>query len=132
MGTSVPEVQADRIEATRSAAARWGLTVVLKGAFTVVADQDGRVALSPWALSVLGSAGTGDVLAGALAGLLAQGAPPFEAACAAVYLHASAGLLAATDLRVRETGVLAGDVADRLPAALDTVCRGDRVEGAFA
>ena len=131
-GTSVAEVQADRVETARSSAAQWGLTVVLKGAFTVVADADGRVAVSPWALPVLGSAGTGDVLAGAVAGLLAQGMAPFDAGCAAVYLHASAAVLAAADMGDREAGVLAGDVADRLPAAVGIVRRGGRVEGAFA
>jgi NAD(P)H-hydrate epimerase len=110
----------------------WGVTVVLKGAFTVVADPDGHVAISSWALPALGSAGTGDVLAGAIAGLLAQGVPPFEAACSAVYLHGAAGALAASDGGDPTAGLLAGDVADRLPAAMGTVRRGELPGGAFA
>ncbi len=131
-GVSASEIQANRVETARSSAGRWGLTVVLKGAFTVVADSDGRTAISPWASPVLGTAGTGDVLAGAIAGLLAQGSAPFEAACAGVYLHGSAAALAAVDHGDPETGVLAGDVAEHLPAAIGIVRRGGRVDGAFA
>ena len=106
--------------------------MVLKGAFTVVADPDGHIAISSWALPALGSAGTGDVLAGAIAGLLAQGVPPFEAACSAVYLHGAAGALAASNGGDPTAGLLAGDVADRLPAAMGAVRRGELPGRAFA
>ena len=131
-GTSTGDVQTNRIVIARESAAEWGVTVVLKGAFTVVADPDGRVAISAWALSALGSAGTGDVLAGAIAGLLAQGVSPFEAACSAVYLHGAAGVLAATSGGDPTAGLLAGDLADRLPAAMGAVRRGELPGGAFA
>ena len=131
-GTPTGGIQADRPRVARESAVGWGVTVVLKGAFTVVADPDGHIAISSWALPALGSAGTGDVLAGAIAGLLAQGVPPFEAACSAVYLHGAAGALAASDGGDPTAGLLAGDVADRLPAAAGTVRRGELPGGAFA
>jgi NAD(P)H-hydrate epimerase len=131
-GTSISDIQANRPEVARESAARWGVTVVLKGAFTVVAHPDGRVAISSWALPALGSAGTGDVLAGAIGGLLAQGVSPFEAACSAVYLHGAAGVLAANSAGDPTAGLLAGDLADRLPAAMGAVRRGEIPGGAFA
>ena len=116
LGQSVDEVQKDRTEAAIQAARTWNVVVVLKGAFTVIAHPDGRLALAPFANPALASAGTGDVLAGALAGFLAQGVAPFEAACCAVYAHGLAGELAGEELG--EAGVLAGDLLTRLPRAL--------------
>ena len=130
-GMTVAEIQDDRVGAARNGAAKWAVTVVLKGAFTVVAEPDGRVAINPSALPVLGSAGTGDVLAGAITGLLAQGVPPYEAACAAVYLHCAAGMLAARSNGDPTAGLLAGEVAENLPAAMGVARRGERVAGMF-
>ena len=78
---------------------------MLKGAHTIVAAPDGRAAISPYANPLLATAGTGDVLAGAIAGLLAQGMPPFEAAACGVYLHALAAEELADELGDR--GLLA-------------------------
>src|SRR5439155_26787160 len=89
--------------------------VVLKGAYTVVAAPDGRAAVSLSANPALSTAGTGDVLAGAAAGLLAQGAAPFDAARAGVGLHAAAGELARRERG--SGGVLSGDVAELQPRA---------------
>lgn len=115
-GMSTEAIQADRIGIGLRFAAQWGCVVVLKGAFTVVA-VGGRANVMPFATTALAHAGTGDVLAGAIAGLMAQGLDPFAAATAGAYLHGRAGELAG--LRSgSERSVLAGEVADSLPRAL--------------
>ncbi len=116
-GLDKDAIEADRLGAARKFAMEWGQVVVLKGAFTVVAAPDGRAALLPFATPALARAGTGDVLAGAIAGLLAQGLEPFDAAVAAAFLHGRAGELAAQSLGTT-TSVLAGDVAEGLIEAL--------------
>ncbi len=103
---------ADRLAAVRDLAARRGAVVLAKGAPTVVAEPGGRVAIVTTGDARLATAGTGDVLSGVLAALLAQGLAPFEAAAAAAHLHGRAGALA------WRRGLIAGDVAAHLPAAL--------------
>jgi NAD(P)H-hydrate repair Nnr-like enzyme with NAD(P)H-hydrate dehydratase domain len=80
----------NKIDRALEAARRSGATIILKGADTVVAAADGRVALNPDASHWLASAGTGDVLAGIAGAMLGRGLPAFEAACAAVWLHSDA------------------------------------------
>ena len=116
-GLDKDEINRDRIGIAQKYASEWGHVVILKGAFTVVAAPDGRTAVQPFATAALARAGTGDVLAGAVTGLLAQGLAPFDAAVAATYLHGRAGLLAA-DMLGGTASVLAGDVLDALPEAL--------------
>ena len=87
----------------------WGHVVVLKGAFTVIAAPDGRTTVIPVASPALARAGTGDVLAGLIVGLRAQGLEAYEAAVAGAWIHAQAGLYAADDLGTTAS-VLAGDV----------------------
>lgn len=118
LGVGTSEVQADRYAAARQLAERTGQVVVLKGAGTVVADA-ARLAVCPHGTPALGVAGTGDVLSGALAAALAASDAPFEAACAMVLLHARAGEMAAC----ADRGVLAREVGDRIPAALDEARR---------
>ncbi len=119
MKCGITEVESDRIGVARRAAAEWGVTVLLKGAFTVAASPDGRVRVLPFANPALATAGTGDVLAGCVAGLLAQGLPPFDAASLGAFLHASAGELAAG--AIGEAGVIAGDLLPLLPKAMHTL-----------
>ncbi|HET7662279.1 MAG TPA: NAD(P)H-hydrate dehydratase, partial [Rhodanobacteraceae bacterium] len=100
-------VQADRFAAVRELAARYQAVVVLKGAGSLVAAPDGRVAVCRHGNPGMASGGMGDVLGGIIAGLLAQHLPPWQAACLGVDLHARAGDLAA---RQGERGLLAGDL----------------------
>ena len=113
LGSSVAEVQANRVGAAREAAGRYGCAVVLKGAHTVVADTEGRARISPFANPLLATAGSGDVLAGMVAGYLAQGLAPFDAAALGVYLHAAVGEALRSEYGV--SGLLAGEIAARLP-----------------
>ncbi|MCL6593984.1 MAG: NAD(P)H-hydrate dehydratase, partial [Alicyclobacillus sp.] len=116
LGTTVRQVQAERLQAARSLAQRTGAVVVLKGYRTLVADPLGRVRVNPTGDASLATAGTGDVLAGVIGGLLAQGADPWTAAQAGVWLHGRAGELAGA--RVGQAGVMASDVAAALAAAV--------------
>jgi len=108
-GLSKEEVQQDRQGIARKYAQMWGHVVVLKGAFTVVAAPDGRLTVIPVASPALARAGTGDVLAGLIVGLRAQGVEAYEAAVAGAWIHAQAGLYAADDLGTTAS-VMAGDV----------------------
>jgi hydroxyethylthiazole kinase-like uncharacterized protein yjeF len=119
---TVQEIQADREGIARRMAAHWSVVVVLKGAFTVVAAPDGRTVVLPFANPGLATAGTGDVLSGAIVGLRAQGLNAFEAAVSGAYLHGLAGELARADLG--DMGLAAGDLPRRLPLALRRVRRG--------
>lgn len=120
------DVQAARLDLARDSAAEWEATVVLKGANTVIAAADGRARVSEAAQPALATAGTGDVLSGAIGALLAQGLAPFDAAALGVYLHADAGSRAA---RARGTlGVVAGDVADHLALAARSLSGEEPIE----
>ena len=116
-GLETGTIQANREGVARDWALQWGHVVVLKGAHTVVAAPDGRAWVLPFATAALAKAGTGDVLAGAIAGFCAQGVPAAEASALAAYVHGRAGVLAAQSAG-STAGVLAGDVARHLPAAM--------------
>jgi hydroxyethylthiazole kinase-like uncharacterized protein yjeF len=107
---------ADRLEAVRKAARDWGLVVALKGACTAIGDPSGTVRLNWPPNPALASAGTGDVLAGVIGGLLAQGMAPFDAASAGVFLHSQAGLRVRA--RLGDAGLVASDLLPEVPAAL--------------
>ncbi|MBK9714883.1 MAG: NAD(P)H-hydrate dehydratase [Kouleothrix sp.] len=110
------QLDGDDVKVAEQAAKAWGQIVVLKGATTVVADPEGRSAVNDGGNAALATAGTGDVLAGAIAGLLAQGLAPFDAAALGVYLHSAAGRLVRDDLG--DMGTIASDLLPRLPLAI--------------
>lgn len=118
-GLPVDEIQKNRIEVALEYAQKWGHVVVLKGALTVTAGPSGKYMVNPVATSALATAGTGDVLAGMITGLVAQGLPGFSAAITGVWLHAQAGILAAAQLG-STAAVTARDVLAAIPAALKT------------
>ena len=110
-------IQESRQEIASQYAKNWGHVVVLKGAFTVVAAPDGRATVIPVASPALARAGTGDVLAGLIVGLRAQGLEAYEAAVAGAWIHAQAGLYAADDLGTTAS-VLASDVLNSVSDVL--------------
>jgi NAD(P)H-hydrate epimerase len=119
-GLSIDEIQASRLEVAQKYAQEWKQVVVLKGALTVVANPDGRLAVIPIATSALAHAGTGDVLAGMIVGLRAQGLSAFDAAMAGAWIHAQAALIA-TDEIGHPASVLASDLVQFIPDILETM-----------
>lgn len=115
LGCPTAQVQADRLAAARQLARMSGAVAVLKGARTVVAEPEGLVWVNPTGNALLASGGSGDVLAGLIGGLLAQGASPTAAALAGVYVHGLAAQLAARDFGLR--GLAAEELVEYLPAA---------------
>ena len=122
-GMSTAQVQADRIGVAVESAALWNKIVVLKGAHTIVAYPDGRAILSPFANPGLATAGTGDVLAGSIAGFLSQGASLEKAATLGVYLHGMAGETVRDALG--DTGMVASDLLPELPLAIRALREGN-------
>ena len=115
-GIDTAAVQADRLGVARRVAAEHGVVVVLKGAHTVIADPDGRAAIAPVGNPGLASGGTGDVLAGVIGGLLAQGLAAYDAAVFGVFAHGTAADMVAAERG--EAGLLAHDVLAALPPAI--------------
>ncbi|HEX7224368.1 MAG TPA: NAD(P)H-hydrate dehydratase [Candidatus Limnocylindria bacterium] len=124
-GAPAPDADDDAARATAAAEAalRWDQVVVLKGAHTIVAEPGGELLASAIATPALATAGSGDVLAGAIGAFLAAGATPFDAAVCGVAVHGAAGLIAAE--RIGTAGVMARDLAAILPEAIGQL-RGDR------
>jgi NAD(P)H-hydrate epimerase len=116
-GLPVKEIQEDRLGVAEKYSKEWGHIVVLKGANTIVSDPDGNTIVIPVASAALARAGTGDVLAGLITGLRAQGVEGFKAAVSGCWIHAHAGLLAAEYLG-NTASVLAGDVLDSVSEVL--------------
>jgi len=120
MGISTGEVQAKRYEVAQAAARRFRAVVVLKGAYTIIAEGE-RTMINPTGNPGLATGGTGDVLTGVVASLLGQGLAPFEAAAAGAYLHGLAGDIAAE--RRGRASLIAGDLVEALPEAFARVLR---------
>ncbi|MBI5929287.1 MAG: NAD(P)H-hydrate epimerase [Chloroflexi bacterium] len=121
--SAIQQVQTNRLGLAAKYAQEWKAVVVLKGAFTVVAEPNGHVTLLPFATSALATAGTGDVLAGVIVSLLAQGLEPAKAAIAGAWLHGYAGEEISDDSQLTPASVMASDVLEALPKALAAVTR---------
>jgi ADP-dependent NAD(P)H-hydrate dehydratase / NAD(P)H-hydrate epimerase len=115
-GLKVSGGNIDRLDLARSKAKEWNVTLVLKGACTIITDPAGNTRINWQANPALATAGTGDVLAGMITGFLAQGLSPFDAAGAGVYLHTAASELVSAD--VGEAGLLASDLLPQIPRAM--------------
>lgn len=119
-GLSTEAIQSDRLNIARKFAHQWGHVLLLKGAFTIVASPDGRIAIEPFATSALAKAGSGDVLSGLIGGLLAQGLPPFEAATAGAFIHGRAAEIAAESLGT-PISLTARDLLNAIPKVFATL-----------
>ncbi|MFC2051230.1 NAD(P)H-hydrate dehydratase [Chloroflexota bacterium] len=115
-GVSVEKVQSDRMGIAKKVAQEWHKTVVLKGAYTVVANPDGLCRVNLAANPGLASAGTGDVLTGVIGGLAAQGLTHFDAAACGIYLHGEAGAMVRNI--TGDAGMLATDLLTALPLVI--------------
>jgi NAD(P)H-hydrate epimerase len=128
-GRSVADLESDRLAAPREAARAWSAVVVFKGAPTVIAAPDGRATVNPTGNPGMATAGMGDVLTGIIAGFIAQGLAPYDAARLGAYVH---GLAAdAACARLGTLGLVAGDVTAALPqvlARLETAGRRSTLE----
>jgi hydroxyethylthiazole kinase-like uncharacterized protein yjeF len=121
-GKTIDAIAADRTSAAGKAAKEWGAIVVLKGAHTIVAHPDGRTSEDPHEVPALATGGTGDVLAGIIGGLIAQGSDTFSAAVTGVYIHAAAGRRISQ--RLGESGLLASDLLLEIPLVMNVLRQG--------
>lgn len=117
-GMSPDNVRADRVAAVRDLAARLGVSVLLKGSHTLIGEPSQEVRINPTGSSALATGGTGDVLSGAIAALMARGLESFDAATVGAYVHGVAGSLAGLEFG---DGATAGDVSSMLPIAFEGV-----------
>lgn len=115
-GLSMKAISQDRLQMARECAAKWNKTVILKGANSIIAAPDGRAKINAVANAGLASAGTGDVLAGTIAGLLAQGLSYADAAACGAYLHTAAADAVRAELG--DAGMIAGDLLPALPKVI--------------
>lgn len=112
----IEHIQSNRVTAAREAAVSWRKTVLLKGAYSVIASPDGRARINPFANAILATAGTGDVLAGLVAGLMAQGLTGEQAAAVGAYVHGEAAELRHAE--IGDTGLAASDLLPLIPKAM--------------
>jgi NAD(P)H-hydrate epimerase len=120
-GLEISYIQENRLETARKYSRLWGVTIVLKGARTIIADSNGTAFINPTGNSGMATAGSGDSLTGLIASLMGQGAGAFEAAVAGVFLHGMAGDLAA--LEKGEHGLTATDIVENIPYAIQKAVR---------
>jgi len=117
------EILQNRVQIVREWATILGKVLLLKGVPTIIGDPRGNIYFNLTANSGMATAGCGDVLTGIIAGFLAQGMPPLEAAVAGAFVHGLAGDLAKESLG--ERGMIASDIQNHVPAALQTIERGN-------
>jgi NAD(P)H-hydrate epimerase len=122
-GMETMEIQKNRFAIAEAKSQEWDVTLVLKGAHTLVASPDGRLVALPFKTDSLATAGTGDILAGLIAGIIAQGVEPFDAAVIAGYVHGLSGELSAQKYNSGR-GVIASDVLDMIPFAYGLIASG--------
>jgi NAD(P)H-hydrate epimerase len=115
-GIPIKEIQSDRVNVAQFFAKKWGKVIVLKGAESIVVSPAGLVFISPFVNPVLATAGTGDILSGIIAGLLAQGLKPLEAASVGVYIHGLAGEMLSE--KIGRAGGLASDLLPLIPQSV--------------
>ena len=113
LDTSIEKIQENRLEAAKEAAQQFKATIVLKGAHTLIVNDNGSAMLSPFANPLLATAGSGDVLSGIMGAYLSQGHQPFQAASLAVYIHGAVG--EKIGLEYGKSGLLANEIAKHLP-----------------
>jgi hydroxyethylthiazole kinase-like uncharacterized protein yjeF len=123
LGIDTKDLQKNRIKSAMDAAQKFNCVVVLKGSRTVIADPEGNVFINPTGNAGMATAGAGDVLSGIIGGLLAQGLNAIDAAVVGVYVHGTAGDIAAEDIGA--TGIIAGDISHAIPFALTHIHEGD-------
>lgn len=120
-GLPVEQIQSDRVGVAKRFAGSWGKVVVLKGANTVIASHDGEFATSPFVNPILATAGTGDVLAGVIGGLIAQGLSPFDGAKVGVFIHGTAAEIMKD--KFSKVGMIASDLLSILPQTIGKLKR---------
>jgi hydroxyethylthiazole kinase-like uncharacterized protein yjeF len=118
-GSSVEDIQKNRISSACDFAKNHGVTVVLKGAYTIIAGKNGEMFINPYGNPGMATAGSGDVLTGIIASLIGQGAGTYASAVAAVYIHSMAAGLA-TSIK-GDHGVIASDMIDSIPFAISSI-----------
>ncbi len=115
-GLDISYIQQNRIEVAKKYAGLWGVTVVLKGARTIIADKNGEIYINPTGNSGMATSGSGDALSGIIASLIGQGVRPFEAAIAGTYIHGLAGDIVAKAKGLY--GLNAMDIVENIPYAI--------------
>lgn len=116
-GLSIQKIQKRRTQVAREFANKWGKVVVLKGANSVVVPPAGEARLSLFSNPLLATAGTGDILSGIIAGMIAQGLTSFDAASVGIYIHALAGQILRE--KIGDAGLLASDLLPILPGVIE-------------
>jgi NAD(P)H-hydrate epimerase len=122
-GLETTEIQKNRFAIAETKSQEWDVTLVIKGAHTLIASPDGRLVALPFKTDSLATAGTGDILAGLIAGIIAQGVEPFDAAVIGGYVHGLSGELSAQKYNSGR-GVIASDVLDMIPFAYGLIASG--------